>query len=111
MSPSALGTDHAADPETKTAFRGADSPVVVAVDRKACRMPAGAFQLVKLKGAEHGIIVFLRINVANISRYGYHEFALPVWPSFRGACTGTVVDSRQLFQGWACCSFYRQRSI
>ncbi len=38
-------------------------------------MSAGALQLVKLKGVEHGIIVFLRINVANISRYGYHELA------------------------------------
>ena len=60
-------------------------------------MSAGTFQLVELKRVDHGIIVFLRINVANISRYGYHEFACV--DAAREGSIDAVGDSRQTFPG------------
>lgn len=71
----AAGTDHAADAEGYFSIRSFQEACVIAVDRKAARMPAGACQAVELQVCDKIIISCWCYGVVIFDKKGYHDIA------------------------------------
>ena len=50
-----------------------DLPLVVGMDGKAARMPAGTGELMELEGSNHFIIIILGKSIAIFDGKGYHS--------------------------------------
>ena len=73
MSPAALRTFDPADSQGKDRIRKEDRTAIVGMERKAGRMPAGAFQPVHLEGMNDRIVIILRKLIVITDRNGYHS--------------------------------------
>ena len=72
MGPAAFRAPDPADPEELCSIRKKDAPLVISMNGKTCRVPAGARKAVKGEVVYDGIVIILRKLIVITDRNEYH---------------------------------------